>query len=256
MKALFYPDTGDIVDHHSLCKQRVFCKHLGLRITNDPYDDFDCAVYLDFDDVNEPDEVMIEIGKRVPVVNLHCNNLDRFHIDKMFTKVFGYSSLAKPGEKCIRKGNYQGGGHHAEHTTCPVESFDGYIYQKFIDARINDNTIRVIRPIIFGKKIKALIVKESDASDPFEQNDKISKEYFYNNNQEWNFYNNIEIKQMEKVAELLNIDYAEYDVVRDKDNRIYIIDINNIPGSQVFGRLPNSDYALETMAYEFSKLLH
>lgn len=254
MKILFYPDSGDIKGNHSLCKQRIFCDYLGLEVTNDPDDNFDFAVYFDLNDQNTPDKTILKIAKRIPVVNIFCNNLDRKYIDEVFTKVFGYSSLAKPGEKCIRKGNYQGGGHHAIFTVCPEKS-DKYIYQKFIDASIDDNTIRVIRPIIFGRKVRALIVKESDKSNYFEQNKNIKKEYFYNNNEDWIFYSDHEIGQIERFVDILCLDYGELDVMRDKDSRIYVVDVNNIPGSQVFGRLKNGKFALNTMAYEFAKLL-
>lgn len=254
MKVLFYPDKGDRKGNHSLCKQRVFCDYLGLEIINNPFDDFDFAVYLDLYDINRPEPILYRIEEHKKVVNLHCNNLDRFYIDEVFTEVFGYSSLAKTGERCVKKENCQGGGHYGVIMECPAKKDEGFIYQKFIDCRINEDTIRVIRPVIFGRKIKALIIKESDSKDPFEQNDKISKEYFYNK-KDWIFFSDYEIKQMEQVAERLGLDYGEYDVVRDKDNRIYIIDVNNIPGSKVFGRLSNGDYALKTMAHEFYTLL-
>jgi len=255
MIVLFYPDSGALRKGHSLCKQRIFCEYLGIGITNNPDADFDAAVYLNLNDVNKPDKIILEIAKRVPIINLFCNNLDRFYIEEIFIKVFGYSSFAEPGERCVRKGNYQGGGHHSIFATCPDSQDGKYIYQKFIDGSINDDTIRVIRPVIFGRKVKALIVKESDSSNIFEQNEVIKKEYFYSPQSDWIFYSDYEIKQIEKFVDILCLDYGELDVIRDKDNRIYVIDVNNIPGSKVFERLKNSEYALGTMAKEFAKLL-
>jgi hypothetical protein len=58
------------------------------------------------------------------------------------------------------------------------------------------------------------------------------------------------------MARKMGIDYGEFDILRDKDGRIYVVDVNNTPWGPPNG-LPEfeSNIALKRLVKSFDRLL-
>ncbi len=89
--AFFYPKYPS--------KQMLLYKafrYLNYNITNNP--DKKRSVSIFWDELTErtPDSLVIKLSKNEHFVNLHCNDISKSMVDKVFAAVFGYASAVDP----------------------------------------------------------------------------------------------------------------------------------------------------------------
>lgn len=207
MKALFYPD--ELVPK---AKITYALKYLGIEAINDPTVDAELKFHWDYREINKGHEGWI---------NGRCKNVEKWYVDKIFTEVFGYSSLIDTSRKgtCLRKDNKQGS-HSGIVISTPVDEEEGFIYQKVIDTW-SKGYYEVLRCIISYDEMLVVALKHVKRihSPVFPRWDDSA------------LTDNEKVKVIE-FSKRSGMDFGELDVLRDKDNRIYIIDVNNIPSDR------------------------
>lgn len=163
------------------------------------------------------------------IVNIHCKDISKKHVDEVFGKVFGYKTIIDPitfKGTCVKKGDVNAA-HDGTIVECPVNNPEpGFIYQKLINNKVNDQFIEDIRVPVFGNEIPFVYVKHRPIGTRF---GSINNSVVVAETKE--IFNEQEISNIMTVCNLMGLDYGELDILRDRDNgRIYIVDVNNTPG--------------------------
>lgn len=215
MNAYFYPDK--LVP---TAKVAYVLDYLGIKTIEKPAE---LNFHWDYKDVNEGHEGWI---------NGRCKNVEKWYVDKIFTEVFGYSSLVDPSKPgiCVRKDNKQFS-HSGMLMATPCKIEEGYIYQRYINNVIGDWR-EVIRILIAKKDILILIKKQKNLI--FDKGDYSSVR------PDWEL-KSINFREKENIIEFadkIGLDWGEMDAIRDKE-KLYVIDVNNIPGYQALDKLGN-----------------
>jgi len=255
MKVLFYPKK--LVPGQKLW---YYLRHLGVEWTNDINDDdITIAVHTDYKNSNSLSEEMEK--KRsiagIRIINEHCNNVKKDHVDSVFTDVFGYSSFVDPTTHygcCVIKSTQQAI-HNGRIIECPIHPNDvdlrirrsvtgeihKRVYQKLIDTRFEKDKLREIRIPIINGNIPLLFIKELGVLNTFhpypENHYKVYVDYDIGR---W-----IKPDEVSKILEFtvqVGLEFGELDFLRDNSTGLgYIVDINNIPMGSLFSHLPNED---------------
>ena len=234
MNAYFYP--------HELVPTAVIThvlKYLGIGVTNNP-SKADLKFHWDYKDVNAGHEGWI---------NGRCKNVEKWYVDKIFTEIFGYSSLIDPSKPgiCIKKNNKQcskSGGLIV--TPCKAEP--GYIYQRYID-NVNGDYREVIRLItskkdmmIHTKLMKGLV--------------RDGREHCIDVKVDWD-KSLLSVDEREKTikfTEIMGMEWGELDALRDRNNgKLYIIDVNNIPAIQSVDKIKERNRFMKELSEMFKK---
>jgi len=219
------------------------CKELNIKIINNPKDDFDYAIYWNNQTISSPDKIIKNIAQKMRVINIGCFNVLKSNVDKIWQQVSGYNIKINPAKfnyKYVRKSQLQYRSHTGEKHDGIIFDFKQkrdpkYVYQRLIDTSLGSKKFRRYRTLrlpIFNDNIPCLIIKES--IDRFKEvKTRISicdpLDYFSFN----------ELLLIRKFRKKFGVDYGELDILRDKNtNRIYVIDVNNLAGDGMFGKLP------------------
>lgn len=235
MKALFYPDKPIRLPGHTLSKTIIYCERLGWDVTNDPDDNWDFGVLWDAQDIVSVPDIFASTEKLV--VNIGCVDVTKWNVDRIHNDVFGYSILVPAGQKgyCVRKHPGQSA-KNSKIVECPDGYCnDGYLYQRLIDSRISHNFVRDYRVPIFWGNIPLVFLKDRPVEQAFKIDDRTLKVSVAETK---DVFSNEELLKICDFASEIGLDVGEMDIVRSNyDGLIYILDVNNIPGSRVFGHV-------------------
>jgi len=238
-KVLFYPDPPIQVAGHSLSKTIKYFTLIGYGLKNDINDDWDVGVYWDYGSVNKTPQALLD-DKRL-VLNKRCNNITKSYVDKIFTQVFGYSSLADTTKYgyCVKKSEEQSA-HDGVMTQTPCVKSEGSIYQLLIDNRMDIDMVYDIRVPIFLGEIPLVFIKCKSIEGTFEYSKSTRLKYWVDKTE--NYITAEEEKKIKVFCRKVGLDIGEIDALRDNSTgRLYITDINNIPGGDVFGHIKDGD---------------
>ena len=199
IKIGFYPDKP-----MSCQKVWYFKRNLNFKFTE--INDSDVCILWDKEfTINKEQKGLINGG---------CLDTTKLVVDKAFDHVFGYSTQVDEGI-CGRKSIYQ------SRKDLKVIDYDGnpqkgYIYQKIFKDPLE------IRMIIFDRQIDCirLFNARKDAMDYTLDLDL--------------FTSREERNKIISFCHYFKLDYGEIDCMRDEKGKLYIIDVNNIPGDRCF----------------------
>jgi len=249
-KVLFYPDPPIQHPGHTLSKTITYFKLLGYQPINDINDNWDVAVNWNYADIHHP-PTELACGK--PVFNMFCNNVTKSCVDNVFKSVFKYSSLADVRQfgYCVRKSNRQSA-HDGKIIKTPCDPEEGWIYQKLIDNRMSLGAVYDIRIPIFMGKIPIIVIKARTIEGSFENTFSKNKQYWTAPVEEY-----LSRKETSLISEFcikIGLDIGELDALRDNSTgKLYIIDVNNIPGAGLFEHVENGEALKNELAQFFKK---
>ena len=250
-KVLFYPDPPIQHPGHTLSKTITYFKLLGYQLTNDINDDWDIAVNWNIKDVHDSPIELWSTKKKV--LNVFCNNVLKSHVDSIFKEVFGYSSFADTSKYgyCVKKSNRQSA-HDGEFIRTPCKQEKGWIYQKLIDNRLSPGVIYDIRLPVFHGEIPIIVIKARTVEGTFENSFSKNKRYWTAPVEEY-----LSRKETSLISEFcikIGLDIGELDALRDNSTgKLYIIDVNNIPGAGLFEHVENGEALKNELAQFFKK---
>ncbi|MBP9749830.1 MAG: oligosaccharide flippase family protein [Candidatus Pacebacteria bacterium] len=222
---LCYPDLPQW--YHILYK---ICPHIGFRITNNPNTPAD--IYMRFEDttVGVAYPALTNLATKHPVLNLHCIDISKAHVEEVFNEVFGYGMVVDPRTHtgvCVRKSN-ENAVHDGTIITAPCEPKAGYIYQTFINTACDGTRPMDLRIPIFQDKIPFILKRYKSTDDIFD----ITLEVEFADVD--SVLTDKEKKLVIEFARRMGLDYGEMDALRNcDDGRLYIVDVNNTPGGPV-----------------------
>lgn len=251
-KILFYPEYPErgMVDY----RLTVLLGYAVSSQLNKPYDVAFKRKDSTFFDPEELRQIDCEQDK---IINAKSIDISKYNVGQKFKDIFGYALDVEPTEyhgKIVDKSD-----ENAAHDGCVVEGpmkpesvREGRVYQKAIDNTWNkpgyvlDHRVPVHGdniPLVYLKYRKEL-QRFSNTNDEVEL---VTPESVFSDD---------EIEKIILLARAMGIDFGEFDILRDKDKRIYVVDINNTPFGPPNG-LPEKDCdkALALMAKSFKVLI-
>jgi len=242
MKVLFYPGDHRKNERHTQSKQMMLTQKLGHEIV-DIEDGGDCDVkfHLDFH--------TIHANPGYFAINANCNDVSKGNVDRQWCTVFGYGAEINPltyEGLCVVRKNVAQGIHDARILVHPIKPMPGMFYTKLINTRVGKDLFRDIRLVIIGNEVIAVIIKEKLLANRFNQRVNYTTKYITSKIDEW-----LSKDEQEKVFEFcvnMGLDYGEIDCLRDEDEKLYCVDVNNIPGTR-------QEFETPEMLQEFEKLL-
>ncbi len=253
MKVLFYPDPPTQQPGHSLSKTIRYFQIIGYELTNDINSDWEIAVHWNYNDLKDTDRLFLEDNRIV--LNRDLRNVNKDYVDEIFTQSFGYSSMADTDKFgfCIRKSNRQSA-HDGVIMKTPCEREPGYIYQLFLDNRDSISTVYDIRIPVFMGRIPLIFIKSRGIEGCFENTLSDNKNYWIEKPEDCLYHWEIDLIQL--FCESMGFDLGEIDAIRDNSTgKLYLIDVNDIPGGAVFDHIKDGKEVEKRLAYYLNELL-
>lgn len=205
----------------------------GYKITSNPNKPYDVAFSFHDVTIKSDDATLEKLKARGKVINGDCFDISKIHVDEVFARVAGYSTMIDPR---THQGNYvqksdTNGLHDGVVLSEPTEPKSGYVYQRLINNTCDNEKVRDIRVLFIGGEIPLVIERTRSVHCRFTKTEKIR------------ITEPEELLQQQDLALIkdfcheFKVDYAELDVLRDNDDgRIYIVDVNLTSGGPVPGK--------------------
>ncbi|HKJ16030.1 MAG TPA: hypothetical protein VJ984_01610 [Xanthomonadales bacterium] len=224
MRALFLPDYPDR-EFYTIIP--IFMR-LGWFATQDPDDEFDFAICWQDQTWVKPDEHLLQIAGRKPVLNLRCLDISKRRVEKEFIRAFGRSSFVDPlsfsgRAVCKFDENALGG----EIVDLPiVESEEGRVYQMLIDSSQDGAMLEYRVPIILGD-IPVVYLEQKDLPVNAIKTRKRSVAL----DSPGAIFSSKEVQAIRAMCHGMGLDFGELDVLRSNaDGALYVLDVNKTPG--------------------------
>ena len=219
MKVLFYPNK--VINY---ARVRVIFKILRWEIIEDINKDFDIIFYWNKRIINKSDKIIVKLSKSYPVINLRCNDVSKSNVTKIYQEVFKNTLEINPEKytgRAVAKKDEGQGDKSGKIVNCPCKNERGWHYQKLLQdihtGRIQEYRVFIVgRIVAVNKKIKKIGNRFHTIVEKNEY--KQINDVFTDN----------EVKKINEFCEKIGVEYAELDLLRDKE--LYIIDVNNISG--------------------------
>jgi hypothetical protein len=251
-KVLFYPDNPKKWNAF-----RAMFDVLDLQITNDPDDDFLFIIRWEDTTFKSNHSELQKFANTKLILNLNSYNICKKYLDILHQEIFGYCTEINPESfqgKFVKKSNLNAK-HDGEILNGPVliKENNDFIYQILIDNTVENIFAEDIRVLFFKDHIPFVYLKYKLKENMFKPtNHKVIIK------QASEVFSPEEVAGIIKIPQKMGLDFAELDVLRNrKDNRIYVIDVNDTPGG--FPKYSKGDllsvsqkkYALEEMSKSF-----
>lgn len=185
------------------------------------------SLYLFFHDetFTQPSEDILNI--KSDVLNKGVTDISKKKVDEVHLKIFGYNTSIDPltfNGLAVKKNNLNAL-HDGQIIECPItQASSDFVYQILIDNTEPQGMVVDFRvPVMKGriphcyKKYKTNAVRftnEVSSSSLHDPTELFSAE---------------EIKRIEQFSLAFELDFGELDILRHKDGRIFIIDVNKTP---------------------------
>jgi len=231
---LVYPDRAF---YHKL---DAILNVLGIKQTNDINDEYDYVIYFDFK--NSYGNV-VDFKSDIPVINNTICSTDKKSIDKAFEIVFKYSSIVKSG-RCVKKSI-----HHANKELSGIldkpDNEEGFIYQRVLGG----TPTKEYRCTIIGGEI--VICWERTVPRLLHFPKGIVG--YYDGCEVVSPFTSLESQDILTFCGLFGIDFADIDIMRDDDGKLYIIDVNETASYNILYGRPKDELLL--IAEKFKEML-
>lgn len=219
---LIYPDFPS-----SKTVIRKVCRILNINLTNKLDRHFDWVLYYEDETFRTKYEPLEALSNK-RVVNLQSRDISKFYVDKIHEEVFGYSTQIDPltfKGQGVRKSDINAK-HDGEVLNFPLENKDSdSIYQILINNQVNDEEVLDMRIPLINYTIPLLYLKYRKVTERFVNS--TTRTYLSPIS---DHLSETEQAQIIEFARKMNLEYGEFDVLRDLDsNKIYVVDVNNTP---------------------------
>jgi hypothetical protein len=214
----------------------MVCERLGYAVVTDAESPFGIAIFWTVRTIRRPDARLAGIAAHSPVLNYACRSIAKRHVDRIFTSIFGYSSLVNPavhGDACVRKSNLNAM-KDSRFVKRPVRRASRrFVYQRLIDTTVDQTCVEELRTSVIGGGIPVVYVVRKPVTQRFGDPTSV---WFVDARE---VFSRAEIDSICLFCQAMGLDYAELDILRDRfDGRIFIIDAN--PTSWTFN-LPEAE---------------
>lgn len=256
MKILLYPDT-----HHKrykITKLKLFIELLGIELADGIEDDYDVLLYWSYHKGIRPlDDFLLRERTKRHIINAGGWNTMKTQNERVMKEAFGYNTLVDPFtyKGAMAEKSEKQGSHDLKILNSFKEKKDGYIYVKLIDNRISDDIVRDYRIYVYGNNMVLIAIEDKSMDNRFGMAEVSDVEICDNPK---DVFSDDEIRKIEFFCEIYDTEFTELDVIRDSDERLYVVDNNNVPAyglamRAVFER--NNGKTLNYLASKFYEML-
>ncbi|MGB0424610.1 MAG: hypothetical protein ACPGED_09810 [Flavobacteriales bacterium] len=210
---------------------------LGYRLSNKPIDQAEVVLFFHDETNKQGSDPYLKSQKTV--YNLHCTDISKSKVDAIHLEVFGYNTFVDPTQHqglAVEKSD-ENAQHDGVTIQCPIaKAKEDKIYQLVINNEVNSDEVMDLRvPVVFGKL--PLVYRKYKTMD-LRFTNEVFKSQLTKLKDEFSVD---EIQKIKLFAERMNVDFAEFDVLRHQnDGKIFIIDVNTTPYGPPAG-LPKED---------------
>lgn len=231
------------------------CRVLGHGIAKDPSRPHDVLFKYSRDTFSEP--LAERAVGAVRLVNGRSVDISKRAVNAAFEAVFGYALGVDPtrheGDIVVKSNlNSVHDGHMVRGPIASSGVRAENAYQRAIDNTVPGRDAVVdYRVPVYGNRIPLVYLKYRPLGARFP-----NKSVRAVIRESADVFSESEAEKILQVAQRMGIDYAEFDVLRDKDGRIYVIDANTAPwGPPVGLSAPDRIEALARLGAAFDELL-
>jgi hypothetical protein len=233
------------------------CKLLGYGIVNDPTASFDVGLKRKDETLSPPDLLKDIPTVKKQLINANSINISKDKVDEVFEKIFGYGVKIDPTNyygQIVEKSNLNGV-HSGRVIKAPIaceQVRNGFVYQKLIDNFSEVfGLVLDYRVPIHGNQIPFVYLKYRSLETRFSNTNTFVRLARVNS-----VFTTEEVAKILEFAQNMALDYGELDILRDNDQKIYIVDVNNTPMGPPNGlSKEDSLNALVLLAQSFDHLL-
>ncbi len=209
------------------------CHRLGCGIFRVKHGKEQAVMRWDDCTAGEIDPYLENIARENTILNLHCNDISKRKVERVFRKVFGYGSFVDPLSHVgllVEKSD-NNGKHDGRFLQGPITKMrDECVYQISINTNRKDGFREEMRVPVFNGKIVLVMKKIKPDNDPFVYSVR-------------GFMEEVDVclsaKEQAQVCQFCKefcLDYGELDIMRNQDDgQIYIVDVNTTPSSYFAG---------------------
>ncbi len=155
--------------------------------------------------------------------NFACNDISKSHVAAVFESVFGYPLALDPRHQhgeTVEKAEANGA-HDGRIVACPREPVPGRCYQRLIDNIDGDGLAVDLRTAMIGGRVVAVWIKRRPASVRF-----LAPNAAVRRQTPEAVFSPFELHRLGEFAAAMGADWCSLDVLRDRDGRIYVVDVN------------------------------
>lgn len=189
----------------------------GIRVARTP-DAADSAFY--FADATHGDRLAAPHPRSF---NFGCNDISKSHVATVFEQVFGYALTVDPRRhvgEAVEKGEGNGA-HDGRIIACPCEPVPGKCYQRVIDNVADDGLVVDLRTAMIGGRAVAVWVKRRPVAARF-----LAPNTSVRRHAPDAVFSAAELDRLGAFSRAMGADWCSLDVLRDRDGRIYVVDVN------------------------------
>lgn len=229
-------------------------KELGFRLSNKPLNTSEAVLFFeDKTTKSSAKDAFLRGEKRV--LNLKCTDISKVKVDEVHQDIFKYNTFVNPAThqgKAVLKSD-ENAMHDGEIIECPQENLPAdKVVQVVIDNTIDSETVMDYRIALIGNQLPVAYKKFKSMEKRF-TNDVHRSELIDLHS----FFSDEEQRLILAFAEAMELDFAEFDVLRDNlSGKMYIIDVNTTPYGPP-AELPKSDRsrAVKALSQAFLDLI-
>lgn len=227
---------------------------LGYRLSNKPLSSSEAVLFFeDKTTKHSASDAFLHQQKRV--LNLKCTDISKVKVDEVHQRIFKYNTFVDPAThhgKAVLKSD-ENAMHDGEIIDCPQENLPkNKVVQVVIDNSIDSNTVMDYRIALIGNQLPVAYKKFKSMEKRF-TNDVHRSELIDLHS----FFSREEQQLILEFAQAMELDFAEFDVLRDNTSgKMYIIDVNTTPYGPP-AELPPHDRskAVEALSKAFLELI-
>jgi hypothetical protein len=161
------------------------------------------------------------------LINGRCININKTLVVKHFESIFGYGYAIDPRNPSglyVRKSD-ENAKHDGLILEGPQEPEQGFVYQRFINIAIDENTGEDIRLIFMRGLLPFCYRKRRPLQIWFQQRSTFAKIEATSS-----LISDAETSLVSALCNAMGLEYGEIDCLRDRDDgRLYVMDVNRTP---------------------------
>ncbi len=157
------------------------------------------------------------------IFNFRCTDISKSHVAAVFAQVFGYELAVDPRRwrgQAVEKGE-KNGAHDGRIAECPCEPLAGKTYQRLVDTVREDGFAYDLRTHCVGGKPLIVWEKRRALEDRF-----LPQNLAVTTMGPEEAFSAVELKKISAFCDAMGADWCGLDILRDRDGRIYIVDVN------------------------------
>ena len=170
-------------------------------------------------------------------VNLAVRDISKTHVGILHEQVFGYGLEPDPDAAVFVEKSDENATHDGRVVAAPTGTA-GVVLQRLIDSRVDDELVRDHRVAVIDGQIGMCAARYRSVSDRFLARHRNVHAVVHAPDA---YFSPLEQAAMIEMVRAIGADWAELDVLRDRDSgRLYVVDVNTTPAGPATGATPET----------------